>query len=730
MKVVLNNRVVILSLYILLIVCMGIATIMGNADETVDIYGSWWFCSLWGMLTLCSIFYLIGRKIYRRVAVAALHLSFVVILIGALTTRLTSAEGTVHLRIGEDVTAYMDKDSVEHQLPFVLRLTDFEIQYYPGTDGIMDYRAEINVKKPDETAEISVSMNNIGKAEGYRFYQSSYDSDSQGTVLIVAYDPYGIAITYTGYLILFASLVWTLLSRQTKMRRYYRIATKAAVVFLMLFAMVPGVKAQEGITRIDPKIADEMGEIAVLYNGRICPLNTPATEFVTKLCGKSSWNGFSANEIFAGWMIYYTEWETQRIIEVKSKAVQRLIGISDKWACVKDFYNADNSYKLSGKSNDASIPESERKAIRDVDEKIQVITMFYNSEMLHIFPLSDGKSLKWYTPGSTELPRGVGGEEFQFINHAMDYLVKYILTNNTEGAESIISKIRLYQKDKAGSVFPSAFRMKMEIAYNSLHSARWVTFLCLALAFAFCFLSFRRTESKWTGRLSTYYIIGQTAFLTVMLALRWSVSGHIPLSNGYETMLFMAWTVLVITLAVMRKAPIFRAFGPIVSSLCMLVATLATGSPQVTPLMPVLQSPLLSVHVALVMMAYSLFAVVALIAMRAIWLCRKGETMESERLSALSRLLLYPGTGLLAGGIFIGAVWANVSWGTYWSWDPKETWALITLLVYAVPLHETPLDSPSHPQRYHLYVLTAFLSILMTYFGVNYFLVGMHSYVG
>ena len=730
MKVVLNNRVVILSLYILLIVCMGIATIMGNADETVDIYGSWWFCGLWGMLTLCSISYFVSRKIYRRVAVAALHLSFVVILIGALTTRLTSAEGTVHLRIGEDVTAYMDNDSVEHQLPFALRLTDFEIQYYPGTDGIMDYKAEINVKKPDETAEISVSMNNIGKAEGYRFYQSSYDSDSQGTVLIVAYDPYGIAITYTGYLILFASLVWTLLSRQTKMRRYYRIATKAAVVFLMLFAMVTGVKAQEGITRIDPKIADEMGEIAVLYNGRICPLNTPATEFVTKLCGKSSWRGYSANEIFAGWMIYYTQWETQPIIEVKSKAVQRMIGIDDKWACVKDFYNADNSYKLSGKSNDASIPESERKAIRDVDEKIQVITMFYNSEMLHIFPLSDGKSLRWYTPGSTDLPQGVGGAEFQFINHAMDYLVKYILANDTEGAESIISKIRLYQKDKAGKLLPSAFRMKMETAYNGLHSARWVTFLCLALAFAFCFLSFRKAESKWLARLSTYYIIGQTAFLTVILALRWSVSGHIPLSNGYETMLFMAWTVLVITLAVMRKAPIFRAFGPIVSSLCMLVATLATGSPQVTPLMPVLQSPLLSVHVALVMMAYSLFAVVALIAMRAIWLCRKGKTMESERLSALSRLLLYPGVGLLAGGIFIGAVWANVSWGTYWSWDPKETWALITLLVYAVPLHETPLDSPSHPQRYHLYVLTAFLTILMTYFGVNYFLVGMHSYVG
>ena len=730
MKVVLNNRVVILSLYMLLIACMGIATIMGNGDETVEIYGSWWFPCLWGILALCSLFYLVEKKTYRRMAVMMLHLSFVVILIGALTTRLTSSEGTVHLRIGEDVTAYVDNDSVSHSLPFAMRLTDFEIIYYPGTDGIMDYKAEISVVKPDETAEICVSMNNIGKAEGYRFYQSSYDSDSNGTVLIVAYDPYGIAITYIGYVMLFLSLLWTLFSRQTKMRHYYRIATKAAVVFLMLFAMVPGIKAQDNITKIDPEIADEMGKIAVLYQGRICPLNTPATEFVTKLCGKSSWNGFSANEIFAGWMIYYTEWETQPIIEVKSKAVQRMIGIDDKWACVKDFYNADNSYKLSGKSNDTSIPESERKAIRDVDEKIQVITMFYNSEMLHIFPLSDGKSLRWYTPGSTDLPQGVGGAEFQFINHAMDYLVRYILANDVEGAKGIISKIGLYQKDKAGKVLPSAFEIKMEIAYNSLHSARWVTFLCLALAFAFCFLSFRKAESKWLARLSTYYIIGQTAFLTVILALRWSVSGHIPLSNGYETMLFMAWTVLVMTLAVMRKAPIFKAFGPIVSSLCMLVATLATGSPQVTPLMPVLQSPLLSVHVALVMMAYSLFAVVALIAMRSIWLCRQGGSMEYERLTALSRLLLYPAVALLAGGIFIGAVWANVSWGTYWSWDPKETWALITLLVYAIPLHETPLDSPAHPQRYHLYVLSAFLTILMTYFGVNYFLVGMHSYVG
>lgn len=201
------------------------------------------------------------------------------------------------------------------------------------------------------------------------------------------------------------------------------------------------------------------------------------------------------------------------------------------------------------------------------------------------------------------------------------------------------------------------------------------------------------------------------------------------MSNGYETMLFMAWITMVMTLGVMHKIPIMKAFGPIVSSFCMLVSMLAVGSPQITNLMPVLQSPLLSVHVALVMVAYTLLALITLLAIQGLVLAKKKMTDRLAAVTALSQLMLYPAVTFLTLGIFVGAVWANVSWGTYWSWDPKETWALITLLIYAVPLHKIAKSPNLQINKwYHLYVLGAFLTVLMTYFGVNYFLSGMHSY--
>ena len=221
-------------------------------------------------------------------------------------------------------------------------------------------------------------------------------------------------------------------------------------------------------------------------------------------------------------------------------------------------------------------------------------------------------------------------------------------------------------------------------------------------------------------------IIALLAFLTVIFVLRWIISGHIPMSNGYETMLFMALVTLLISVLTMCRIPIIQAFGPVVASFCMLVATLASGSPQITSLMPVLQSPLLSIHVAMVMIAYALLAMITLLAFHGLYLARSRKFDKLERTTALSQLLLYPAIVTLCIGIFVGAVWANVSWGTYWSWDPKETWALITLMIYAIPLHRSFM--PSSPSRYHLYILLAFLTVLMTYFGVNYFLSGMHSY--
>ena len=214
--------------------------------------------------------------------------------------------------------------------------------------------------------------------------------------------------------------------------------------------------------------------------------------------------------------------------------------------------------------------------------------------------------------------------------------------------------------------------------------------------------------------------------ITLQLGLRWWLSGHIPLSNGYECMLFMAWILLVLTIVLFRKFRMIIVIGPLAALCCLLVAMMTGNGSQISPLMPVLQSPLLSVHVMTIMCSYALFAIQLLLGIYAlVWL---RQNSQLAKVTALSQLLLYPAIFLLTIGIFLGAVWANVSWGNYWSWDPKETWALITLMVYAVPFHSTSIPLFRKPLAYHLYMVCAFLAVLITYFGVNFLLGGMHSY--
>lgn len=717
------------SLYTLLLVCMGIATIVeklqgvGFAKE--QIYGTGWFVALWVLLALLSVYYIVKARLHKRMAVLLLHLALLLILMGAFVTHLFSHDGTIHLQQGASVASYVDQHGAATDLPFSLTLSDFKVHYYPGTNAVMDYQSDIVAEKGDKTEHLAVSMNHIGQVSGYRFYQSSYDADLRGTTLLVSYDPYGIAVTYMGYLLLLVALLWTMVSRHTRIRQLYRVAIKGAVVLFFFLLSTSSVVAKPSVTPVNSEVADAMGRVAVLYNGRICPLNTAATEFVTKLCGKSTWEGLSANEIFLSWMIFYTEWEAQPIIRVKSQEVQKLLGIEGEWASVNDFYTSQHEYKLKDRVGDSTLSDAQRKALREVDEKVQVVTMFYNGEMLHLFPLPSQGGLKWYTPGSTELPRGIPEAEFQFVNHAMDYFVKSILANDVDGAKTMIAKIKLFQKEKAGQVLPSPFSLKAEVLYNTLQSQRAVVFFSLALSLLFCIIAFCGKEAKWLSRLHTLFCALLALYLTLLLALRWYISGHIPLSNGFETMLFMSWATLLLSLLMAGRMPILKVLGTLVSTLCLLVSMIAVGSPQITQLMPVLQSPLLSIHVAVVMLSYALFALIALIALRCL-LLKDGDLLM--RLTALSRFLLYPAVDLLAIGIFVGAVWANVSWGAYWSWDPKETWALILLMIYAVPLHQTPIVKADRPRRYHVYVLAAFLAVVITYFGVNYFMTGMHSY--
>ena len=740
------NKKIITVLYTLIVACIGFATVIekyqGTAFVGEHIYGAWWFVALWAALTVAALAYMVEQRVYKRAAVLLLHLSFVVILAGALTTHLFARRGTVRLRTGVPEITYVDKDQKVEHLPFSLTLKEFRIVNYPGTDAPLDYQSVILYGDD----EVLVSMNNIGYIEGYRLFQQSYDTDGAGVSLGVSYDPYGIAITYLGYLMLLLGIIATLLSRKTQMRSLYRKAITVALLLLSVSAHaedqfsrpVGSGRAAPGRPVVDKDIARRMGTICVLYNNRICPLNTVATDFVTRLSGNASWQGYSADEVFTSWMIYYSPWEQQKLIRVKSHEIQQLLGIDGQWASYSDFLDDYHEYKLQDavmglKTGHGTI---DRKALMAADEKFPMVEMFYRGQFIRMFPYSNNGAVNWYTPGGQALPREIPVKEQFFIKQSMDFLTESIVTGQRDRAFEIIAKIKLFQRDMIGDVLPSERATATEVFYNTLRSHKWPVFLALTLSLLLCVLILLREDlrvknaSRFSFRALLFaFHFSLFIYITLQLGLRWWLSGHIPVSNGHETMLFMAWVLIVLTFLLYRKFPIMMGFGPLIASFCLLVSMLAGSNSQLTPLMPVLQSPLLSVHVMTVMCAYAIFALQVLLGIQALLLMRKHRhSAQLDKITALSQLMLYPAVFLLAVGIFLGAVWANVSWGNYWSWDPKESWALVTLMVYAVPLHKASLAIFRHPRFYHIYIVVAFLAVLITYFGVNYLLGGMHSY--
>lgn len=731
---------IILLLAVAVIIVMIAATIMESIKGTPfaheQIYGTWWFVALWALLAAASVAYIIRRKLFKRKLVFCIHASFVVILLGALLSYLTAESGTVHLRKGEQVQAMKIRKGETADLGFKLSLRDFRIVYYPGTDAAQDYVSELQAG--DKLVE--VSMNSIGNYGGYRFTQSSYDDDMQGSTLSVLHDPWGIGVTYVGYAMLFFSFIASLIGKRMRMQSLYKKALrnvnvqKAAGIAFMLSAMsFSTAKAQDHL-KIDPEIYNEFGKISVLYNSRICPVNTVAIDFVTKMCGKPSWNGMSANEVFAGWVFDVPYWETVKMVEIKDKKVQEILGLKDKWASFTDFWNEYNEYKLEKPLKEAykSGDKALQKSLRDADEKYNIIRMLYQGEMLKMFPYKGktAKGMEWFSPGQPLPGVRLPEDELVFVRKSMDYLAESIITGDKARALDIAKKIYNYQHVRAKDVMPSKAAVGCEIFYNTLNTQRWPVMLYLAVALVVVILSISMGGDKHKKIISRATLVLPVVMLlhtTVLLALRWFVSGHLPMSNGYETMQFLSWATLLVTLSMRRRFKPIALFGPLLAAFALLVAMITDGNPQITQLMPVLQSPLLSVHVMVIMFSYALFGLMALVSIQGLVCHKQNNIDKEEQLAALSQLLLYPAVALLAIGIFIGAIWANVSWGRYWSWDSKETWALITMLIYAAPLH-ADLKWMRKPLHIHLYMLLAFLSVLMTYFGVNYFLAGMHSY--
>lgn len=738
------------SLLGILLLILTIATILekiyGTDFVNEYIYSSVPFVILWGVTAITSLLYIIKSKLHRQPVIFLLHLSLLFILAGAFTTWIYGEQGTMRVRQGEQQTSFTDSKGISHQLPFSITLNQFEIIYYKGTLAPMDFISHISVADKDCHRQIQgkVSMNHIFSYQHYRFYQSGYSEDNEGSVFSVSHDPYGIGITYAGYTLLLLSTVFFFFSPQSRFRQLLKspLLHRSLTVILLLFAFSLNsnfLKANSPSPKVLPReVAEHFGDLYILYNNRICPLQTFARDFTVKLYGSSSYKGLTPEEVLTGWLFYYDSWKNEPIIRIKSNEARKLLEIEGNYARLKDYISTINEYKLEKMMNHIRSGEqvTDKRGIEEADEKFNIINLVCTGAMMKIFPCRNiaGKTLEWYSQ-SDQLPQDMDNDKWVFIRKSMSYVNEMIVMKKYNDACLLLEKIKKYQQKECDGLLPADNKFKAEKIYNQFDYSKSVAMACICIGlicfiyYCHCMASQKRTSRKAIIILNILLWIVFT-YLSAAICLRGYVSNHLPLSNGFETMQFMAWCTLLLTFLLQRKFAMLLPFGSLLCGLTLMVSMLGESNPQITQLMPVLQSPLLSIHVVVIMIAYSLLAFIMLNGVTAVILHQSQKECKEqiERLQIISQIILYPAIFLLAIGIFIGAVWANVSWGRYWGWDPKEVWALITMLVYALALHPRSLPWFHRTMFFHVFCITAFITVLITYFGVNFLLGGMHSY--
>lgn len=648
-----KSRVILMVLVAVVLAAGTVFERYRGAEWVADhFYGSWWFAVLLGLVAVGAIVAIVQGRLWHRPASLLIHAAIPIILLGGALTTWTGEHYNITLAPGET------KEGIT--------LERFEVLYYPGTHTPMDFVSHVTA----DGEPFDISMNHILRHDGRRYYQEDYDDEGR-TTLSVSHDPWGIPVTYTGYALLLIGLLWLTISK-----------LKPAKLALLLLLLLPAV-SQAAPRTLPRETASKMGEMYTLYKGRICPLQTFAKDFTTKLTGKATYEGLSSEQVLSGFLFYYSDW-APILDEVSPKR------------------------------------QKESKAL---------VEMLLSGRSLKLFPVADSMgTLGWYAQND-DLPMTVSDGEYIFIRKHLSYCQELVVKGDYVALEQVFDKIKLFQEKRAANVLPSPARVKAERFYNALTTGRWLAMLSITLGFL-CFAyalwcqGRGKTMSRWLKILLTSYLIALTSYLLLIFILRWIAGGHIPMAGGFDSMNLMAIVIGIIGLALMRRHPMALPVSMLTIGFCLLVAMMSGSNPPVTNLMPVLSSPLLCLHVAVIMMSYALFFFLMMIGVAGL-ISSKFQDSGFK----LGKTLLYPAVFLLALGIIIGALWANISWGNYWTWDPKEVWALITLIVYAFPLHPS-LKISRNPKHFFLYCTLAFLSVIITYFGVNFLLGGMHAYGG
>lgn len=646
-------------------------------------------------------------------------------------------------------------------LPFSLHLNDFQLERYPASNSPSSYASEVTLidKRSGLEKDYRIFMNNVLDYEGYRFFQSSYDRDEKGTVLSVNHDWWGMVITYLGYGLMILAMFLAIFEKTTRFQYLIRHKTTAvsALAFIMAFSfnfLNPAeAKAQSGIDRIEKIPAAHLEKFNKLivqgHSGRFKPLNSVSAETFRKFSRLGSYEGLSPEQLMLGLMVEPDFWMRQELIKVSNKELKDIIGNDNSRVSFNNFFQQGqlSGYKLSKYVDEAYRKNPAQRSTFDkdiitVDERVNVFYMAANGQFLNIFPVPGHADEPWKNT-SAEISH-FPSQDSAFVKTIMGYYLssvkKGMLTNNWEDADFYLDAIYTYQHKYAADEVLNNSKFDLEILYNRYDIFKNLAFVNGLFGFILLVLLFIRIlypeyRFKWPIGIMVSFLF--LAFLahTAGLGLRWYIAEHAPWSDGYESMIFIGWASMLAGFSFYKKAPIALAATALLTFLILYVAHLSWMNPEITNLVPVLKSYWLTIHVAVITASYGFLALGAFLGilnMILILLQNKKNTSRIQtkikELSRINEASLIAGLYLLTIGTFLGGIWANESWGRYWGWDPKETWAFVTILIYAFVVHMRMIPGLKSLYAFNVSSIFAYFSVLMTYFGVNYYLSGLHSY--
>ncbi len=658
-----------------------------------------------------------------------------------------------------------------HRLPFYLYLQEFQMERYPGSNSPSSFASEVVVLDPENEVEMPyrIFMNNILKYGGYRFFQAHYDPDEKGTILSVNYDAPGTTVTYIGYFFMTLGMILTFFFRKSRFRQLSAALGKlkkgaqntAAIVLIAILSMWakesvahPNMghhhnQPQEIIVP-DREHANAFARLQLQTQaGRMEPVNTLASEILRKVSRQNQWNDMTPPQVMLSMLMAPAGWEKEPMIRVNSSEIAKIIGITGNYASFNDFLDPSmpNGYKLGqyvDEAYDKATVQRTRfdKEIINVDERVNILYKLLQGGFLRIFPVPEDPNNKW-----ASLPDIRTKPDPNLVVYATTKMQQYVdalLAASESGdyskADEVLAALKANQKELSPEIYLSDAKITLEIfyvnfrLYHKMARIYMITGFFLLIAQFVSLLTARRSFPRVNGG-GFWWVFVLFLIHSAALGTRWYISGHAPWSNAYEVLLYVSWGSLLAGLIFARKSPITLAVTVILAGLSLMVAGMSWMNPAITPLVPVLQSYWLIIHVAVITASYSFLGIGALLGMLNLVLFiikNPGNhlriSLTTKELSYIIEMSLIIGVYLMIIGSFMGGVWANESWGRYWGWDPKETWSLVTILVYTFITHMHKIPGLRGEFALSTSALLGFSSVLMTFFGVNYYLSGLHSY--